>query len=67
MHKCDFYVVGSMKSISATFNHLGVVVHCCGCLACKLNLSFLQPDLIHLHPTKSICRRSSGVCGLFGV
>ena len=67
MHKCGFYVVGNMKSVSAMFNHLGVVVRCCGCLVWKLNLSFLQPDLIHLHPTKSICRGRSGVCELFGV
>lgn len=47
MHKCGCYVVGNMKSVSPMFNHLGVVVRCCGCLACKLNISVLQPDLIH--------------------
>lgn len=67
MHKCGFYVVGNMESVSAMFNHLGVVVCCCGCLACKLNLSYLQPDLINLHPAKSICRENSGVWGLSGV
>lgn len=65
MHTCGFHVVGNTKSVSAMFSHLAVIVGCCSCLACKLNFSFLQPDLIGFYTTKCICRGSSGVGGSF--